>query len=152
MDKLVTLTSTIVLQMLGDTVFYRRNPIYLFMMDNGLAISRQFAELQRKQQQCKGCTERAIHGSLATFAMHTRLAARFDPSLLMPLVEYLGERMGFKATAVNLYYKDSSQAQRELRFGPGVPGLVSDALVEQGGSHAAVHSSTPVGSSQAGSS
>lgn len=149
MEKMIQLTSTIVLQMLGDDGFYRVCPTYLFMMENGMAVSKQFQELVQNQRKCPSCTEKTIIGTLATFAIHTRLISRFDARLLIPFVEYLQRKLGYDLGTVSLYYKDGSNRQKDLRFGPQVTGYVQDVFVEQGGSHGQVHR-TPADAASAG--
>lgn len=143
MEKMIQLSSTLVLQMLGDHDFYRACPTYLFMMENGLAISKQFQELVQNQRKCPSCTEKSIIGTLGTFAIHTRLISRFDARLLVPFVEYLQRKLGYELGTVSLYYKDGSNRQKDLRFGPRVAGYVQDVFVEQGGSDGQVHRTPP---------
>lgn len=150
MEKVVQLTSSLVLQFLGDVEFYKTNPIYLFMMDNGMAVSRQYQDLVNDGKKCVGCIERSISNTLGTFAMQTRLAARIAPRQLMPLLDYLQTKLGYAVGAATLYYKDAGGRQWELRFGPNVRGYVQDALSEQGGSNGPVHP-TPSKPASAGS-
>lgn len=143
MEKQIQLTSQIVLQVLGEQEFYRECPTYLFMMDNGMAIAKQYRDLVANKQKCAGCTERAITATLATFAIHTRLCSRFDKRQLVPLVGYLQKKLGYEPAVVSLYYKDGVGKQKELRFGPKVPEYVQDVFVEQGGSHGPLHQAPP---------
>ena len=115
------LTTSTIIQLLGDTEFYAKCPAYLFMRDQAVASVEQYHKAVTRKEECNGCTGKYrdensyVTAVIGNFVRIARELHKADPAHLAPLKEFIAGKLGYRPAVILLYYKESGQ-ERTLRF------------------------------------
>lgn len=117
----IQLTSEIVASLLEDPSFYGKCPAFMFMREQGLAsVARWKEAIANFSKECAGCggsfdDRDILRPAVASFLKVVIDLHDYDPGLLLPLREFMDQKVRYPLGRVTLYYM-SGDTKRSLQF------------------------------------
>jgi len=100
----LNLTKDMLVQMLGDPVFFEKCTHFLHIKDQGIACYNKYVETMYTG--CKGCGDLSIAApAISEFVRHSKKLLEIDPQILECVKDYIGTKRPRRPDTVTIRHK-----------------------------------------------
>lgn len=112
-----------IVQLLGNSEFYARNPVFLFMKDQGMTSVKDYYEAIRQPKDATCCGEgkqddrTIVHAAVNSFVRTLKLLEKEGQTDLLDQVkEFIFEQIDFRPKNVVLYHMGADNKTKKMQF------------------------------------
>lgn len=112
------LTAEHLIQLLADAAFYRQCPVFLFLEETGRAAVIEYMSAMARRtagQRPQPTPEQLILPAVSAVVRHLVKLHDVDPSLLLPVREFICRKLSWRPRSLILYYTCNG-SKRRLAF------------------------------------
>jgi hypothetical protein len=99
---------------IGDARFFTDVPAFLFMKESAQEVHKKITDaIINKDRSCLGCSDvkTAIRPLFMVFAEHLQKLKKESPDALVPFVEYIISKRGYRPDPIALYLRQQGKLQ-----------------------------------------